>query len=300
MFEAKWIKINTNMFENEKLRLIDSMPEKDTIHYIWIRLLIQAGKTNDNGYIYINKNVHFTAEMLSTIFCRSLSSIELALNTLEMYKMIKFDKRNGIKIINWDKYQNVEGMERVREQSRKRMQKLREKKKSKDTETCDVTVTQNDVTVTGQREKKIKKKNKNKEIEEESESNIVVIEEVMKEKRKAEKADDKAMKVISFYEKITGKIGILNHGSLVVAINSHGEKYVKMAIDKALEVNKINMTYVNGILRNWATEGYPEGGIVSGHRRQKSTDSEKFKGFKPKEPRKLSEEERRIAESELI
>ena len=49
--DVKWIKVTTDMFEDEKIRLIDAMPERDTIHYIWIRLLVQAGKTNSHGYI---------------------------------------------------------------------------------------------------------------------------------------------------------------------------------------------------------------------------------------------------------
>ncbi|MBN3374799.1 hypothetical protein CF087_22550, partial [Clostridium botulinum] len=33
MAEVKWIKITTNMFDDEKIKLIDAMPERDTVHY---------------------------------------------------------------------------------------------------------------------------------------------------------------------------------------------------------------------------------------------------------------------------
>jgi DnaD/phage-associated family protein len=49
-------------------------------------------------------------------------------------------------------------------------------------------------------------------------------------------------------------LGGLNIGFLKVAIDTHGYKNVKMAINKALEVNKANMTYINGILKNWRRE----------------------------------------------
>ncbi len=42
MAEVKWIKLSTSMFEDEKIRLIESMPEADTLLIIWIRLLAQA------------------------------------------------------------------------------------------------------------------------------------------------------------------------------------------------------------------------------------------------------------------
>ena len=32
------------MFEDEKIKLIESMPEADTLLIIWIKLLAQAGK----------------------------------------------------------------------------------------------------------------------------------------------------------------------------------------------------------------------------------------------------------------
>ena len=129
MADIKWIKLTTNMHEDEKMKLIDATPERDTTHYLWIRLLIQAGKTNANGLIYLNENISYTDEMLSTLFCRPLASIRLALKVLSDFQMIEIDEDNVIKIVNWDKHQNVEGMDRVRDQNRKRVQNHREKKK---------------------------------------------------------------------------------------------------------------------------------------------------------------------------
>jgi hypothetical protein len=36
------------MFDDEKIKLIESMPDADSILIIWIKLLIQAGKTKIN------------------------------------------------------------------------------------------------------------------------------------------------------------------------------------------------------------------------------------------------------------
>ncbi|WP_180368420.1 phage replisome organizer N-terminal domain-containing protein, partial [Oenococcus oeni] len=51
MAEIHWIKLKTTMFDDEKIRLIQSVPESDSILIIWIRLLVLAGKTNDDGLI---------------------------------------------------------------------------------------------------------------------------------------------------------------------------------------------------------------------------------------------------------
>ncbi|PIH05142.1 phage replisome organizer N-terminal domain-containing protein [Clostridium combesii] len=133
--EVKWIKITTNMFDDEKIKLIDAMPERDTVHYIWMRLLVQAGKTNANGYIFLNDNVPYTEEMLSTIFNRPLNSLRFALKVLRDFGMIQIQEDKLIKIANWSKHQNIEGMEKVRQQTRERVAKHRAKKKELSEET---------------------------------------------------------------------------------------------------------------------------------------------------------------------
>ena len=129
MGEIKWIKLAISMFDDEKIKLIDAMPEHDTIFYIWIRLLIQAGKTNAGGYIFLTENIPYTDEMLSTIFNRPLNSIRLALKTFEEFGMIQKNGKGFLKVTNWEKHQNVEGMEKVREQTRERVARYRGKRK---------------------------------------------------------------------------------------------------------------------------------------------------------------------------
>jgi predicted phage replisome organizer/uncharacterized phage protein (TIGR02220 family) len=129
MSEVKWIKLSTHMFEDEKIRLIEHMPEADTILIIWVKLLAQAGKTNASGYIYLNENIPYTEEMLSTIFSRPLNVIRLALQTFEQFGMIEVSNDNFISICNWEKHQNVAGMDKIREQTRQRVARHREMKR---------------------------------------------------------------------------------------------------------------------------------------------------------------------------
>lgn len=129
MFDLAWIKISTTMCDDEKLKLINAMPERDTIFYIWIRLLQQAGKTNDNGYIYLNENMAYTKKMLSIIFDRPVKAINRALKALVKFNLIDIEENNFIRIVSWEKNQNVEGIERIKEQTKRRVAKHREKKK---------------------------------------------------------------------------------------------------------------------------------------------------------------------------
>lgn len=130
MAEAvKWIKLNTDMFNDDKIKLIESMPEADSILIVWIKLLAQAGKTNASGYIYLNENFPYNEEMLATLFNRKLSTVRMALKVLSQFGMIDIDERDFIAITNWEKHQNLDGLEKIREQERLRKQKQRAKQK---------------------------------------------------------------------------------------------------------------------------------------------------------------------------
>jgi predicted phage replisome organizer len=140
MPDVKWIKITTEMFDDEKIKLIESMPDKDSILIIWIKLLVQAGKCNATGYIYLNETLPYTDEMLSTIFNRPLNTVRLALSTFQKFGMIELLEDGKINIINWEKHQNIKGLEQIREQTRARVQKCRERKKLTENVTKNVTL----------------------------------------------------------------------------------------------------------------------------------------------------------------
>ena len=128
MADVKWIKLTTSMFDDEKIRLIESMPEADAILVLWVKLLLQAGKCNEDGYIYLNNSMPYTDEMLSTLFNKPLNIIRLALETFRSFKMIEVSN-TGIYINNWHKHQNIEGLDKIREQTRLRVAKHRANQK---------------------------------------------------------------------------------------------------------------------------------------------------------------------------
>ena len=145
--EVKWIKILTGMFDDEKIKLIEAMPEADMILIIWIKLLTLAGKKNMNGYIFLTENIPYTDEMLAAIFSRPLNTIRLALDVLKKFEMIQCNKNGIMQVTNWGKHQNVEGLEKIKEQNRSRQQKFRKEQKKLpmpkgDNVTSNVTVTQ--------------------------------------------------------------------------------------------------------------------------------------------------------------
>ena len=128
MAEVKWIKLCTDVFDDEKIILIDALPERDGVLVIWFKLLCMAGKQNNGGVFMLNDRIAYTDEMLATIFRRPVNVVRLALQTFEQFGMIEIIN-NTITIPNWEKHQNLQQLEKAREQTRKRVAKHREKQK---------------------------------------------------------------------------------------------------------------------------------------------------------------------------
>ena len=145
--EIKWIKLSTNLFDNRKIRQIEKMPEGDGMIVIWLQLLCLAGTINDCGMVYFTSDIPYTDQMLSAQFDRPIALVQLALRTFQKFNMV-YIADNILMVSNWEKYQNVNGMDKIREQNRLRKQsqrvneKLIESTMSRDmSRDCHVTVT---------------------------------------------------------------------------------------------------------------------------------------------------------------
>ena len=128
MSEVKWIKIVTDIFDDEKMLLIESLPSADSIIVIWFKLLCLAGKNNNSGVFMLNERIAYTDEMLATIFRRETNTVRLALKTFEMYGMIEIIN-DVITIPNWSKHQTLDQLEERKEYMKDYMKKYRAKQK---------------------------------------------------------------------------------------------------------------------------------------------------------------------------
>ena len=129
MADVKWIKIVTDVFDDEKILLIDALPENDGIIVIWFKMLCLAGRQNNGGVFMLNDKIPYTDEMLATIFRRPVNTVRLALNTFEQFGMIEIIN-DTITIPNWNKHQSLDKLEQARDKNRKRVAKHREKQKA--------------------------------------------------------------------------------------------------------------------------------------------------------------------------
>ena len=161
MAEVRWIKIVTNIFDDEKMLLIESLPDSDSIIVCWFKLLCLAGKQNNSGVLMLNDRIAYTDEMLATVFRRPVQTVRLALTTFEQFGMVEIIN-GAITIPNWGKHQNIEGMDKIREQNRIRKQNQREREKALLPESH---VTSRDSHATEEEVDKDKEKDKEREVD---------------------------------------------------------------------------------------------------------------------------------------
>lgn len=124
MADVKWIKITTDVFDDEKILMIESMPSADSIIVIWFKLLAFAGRQNNDGVFLMSNRIAYTDEMLASIFRRDVNVVRLALNAFEQFGMIEIID-GVITIPNWNKHQTLDAYEKKKERDRLYQQQRR-------------------------------------------------------------------------------------------------------------------------------------------------------------------------------
>lgn len=127
--DVKWIKITTDIFDDEKILMIESMPSADSIIVIWFKLLTFAGKQNNDGVFLMSNQIAYTDEMLASIFRRNVNAVRLALQVFEQFGMIEIVD-NVITIPNWGKHQTLDAYEKKKKRDRERIARKRAEQKA--------------------------------------------------------------------------------------------------------------------------------------------------------------------------
>lgn len=127
MAEVKWIKLATDIFDDEKIKIIESLPKSDTLLVIWFKLLCLAGKQN-NGGVFCLGSVPYTEKMFATILGRPLNTVKTAFEVFENFGMI--ERIDGtVTIPNWEKHQSLDSYEKRKEKDRLYQKERRDKQR---------------------------------------------------------------------------------------------------------------------------------------------------------------------------
>ena len=128
MADVKWIKITTDIFDDEKILLIESLPDPYAIITCWFKLLCLAGKQNNNG-VFLMGRIAYTDKMLATIFRMNEATVTMALQTFEQFGMVEIVD-GVITIPNWGKHQTLDAYEKKKIRDRERIARKRAEQKA--------------------------------------------------------------------------------------------------------------------------------------------------------------------------
>ena len=139
-----WIKLDVNILDDAKIKIIRSHPDGNSIVLLWIGLLCLAMKSARPGIIEISNGLPYTVDDLASAFNLEKKTVELGLMLFKKYQMIDIFDGDTIEVINFAKHQSIEELERKRELTRARVSRYREKLR------CNALLTQDsrDVTLT--------------------------------------------------------------------------------------------------------------------------------------------------------
>lgn len=169
MADVQWIKLTTNIFDNRKIKHLRKLPDGDSIVLIWLMLLTIAGKCNAGGRIYLTERIPYDSKMLADELDFEENTVKLALEALQRFDMIEFDGA-FLLISGWEEHQNIDGMEKIRENKRLAQARWREKQRNKSTVDTTVDSTEIESDNAEEEEEKNKNKIKNERMKEEDQS----------------------------------------------------------------------------------------------------------------------------------
>lgn len=155
--DLSWIKLDIRIFDDNKIKVIEALPDGHAIILCWLKLICMAGQQNEGGYVYLNRDIPYTSETLAALWREKRTVVELAVDTFKKLGMIEVETDGKIFIINYLKYNGeAQSLENIRERSRIRSREYRlrlkesikENPKEENTLKEKKGVTENHVTVT--------------------------------------------------------------------------------------------------------------------------------------------------------
>ena len=133
MAEVQWIRLMVGMFDGNSFKRIKrarigGVSYRDKLTAVWFELLDLAGKSNTNGYLIDNNEIPYRSfEDIATMLDREEKEIELCMQFFINERMVEIVD-DVYCLTNFMRYQNQEGLQKIREQTRKRVSEYRKRK----------------------------------------------------------------------------------------------------------------------------------------------------------------------------
>jgi len=159
--KMSWLKLDVNILNDDKIRIIRKLPDGDKLFVFWIGLLTQAMKSRRPGIITLTDKISYSMDQLADLLEIPVNVIKLGIQTFTELEMLEIENNGAIKVVNFNIHQNTEKYERMKIISKNRQKRYRERQK-KLLEPGNKTVTRNGYVTLPLRNDKVTLQNKNK------------------------------------------------------------------------------------------------------------------------------------------
>ncbi len=129
MAKLSFIKLDIEIMNDSKIKMIRKMPDGAKLFELWIGLLCLGMKSGRPGCVEIGDGIPFSARMLSAELDIPETTIELGLQTFSDLRMIEQFEDATYFLSNFEKHQELEKIEIKRINERDRKRKYRDKVK---------------------------------------------------------------------------------------------------------------------------------------------------------------------------
>jgi uncharacterized phage protein (TIGR02220 family)/predicted phage replisome organizer len=163
MVEVKWIKLNVGMFDGKSFKRIKKAKIggesfRDKLTAVWFELMDFAGKCNAGGQLIESPEIPFSSiEDIAIMIDREPEELNLCMQYFISNRMITVID-DVYMLTNWAKYQNEEGLEKIRAQNRIRQKKWYDNQKALPNVSPNVRLTQPNATDIEQEKEKEEEK----------------------------------------------------------------------------------------------------------------------------------------------
>ena len=135
MADVKWIKMMVGMFDGMSFKKIKRAriggeSFRDKLTAVWFELMDLAGRCNHDGAFVDSKGIPFAGiEDIAIQIDRDEEELKLCMAFYEREGMVTI-RDDVYQLANWSEYQNIEGMEKIRESKRLAQARWRAKQKA--------------------------------------------------------------------------------------------------------------------------------------------------------------------------
>lgn len=266
-----WIKLSTGIFDDEKIKLIELLPEGDSLLIIWLKLLCFAGKTDNDGVFRLTEKIPYNEEMLAGIFGRKLTTVRTALKVFQDYGMLEIID-GAYALSNWVKYQNEsDAISKSKEKNRIRQKKWYDKHKKTLLEATsqkpNVRSNDSNVSLTATEVEEDKELEEELDIEGTSKNknnclsaaaafnnNFSKTEVITRDHNKQSPV---GVKTVDFYNKNVFPLSSsYERERLLDLADEYGDDWCIAACKEAIDHQARSIAYIDKVLRTWRAKGY--------------------------------------------